>query len=173
MIGGLPSVDKIDVEEDEVDQKEGEDSEHYSDEPGEHTHEELPLLAQLGLNSGDDNMSYDCEGIGESGDYTYEEVLVIPLAHAVIEPHAVVVEEVDAAIASAAVLAIDPAVTIAVLAEQYLIVLRGEDDLLVELGPFVVVDHPVSRVDQRGCCRAAHHRSPADSVEDDEHQLIL
>ena len=117
MVGGLPSVDKIDVEEDEVDQKKGEHCEHCSDKPGEHTHEEIPLLAQLGVNSGDDNMSYNCEGIGESGDDADEEVLIVPPAHAVIEPHAVMIEQVDTAIAGTAVLAIHPAVTIAVLAE--------------------------------------------------------
>ena len=46
---------------------------------------------------------YDCEE--EGGDDADEEEVIIALSHTVVEPHAVVVEGVDAAVAGAAVFA--------------------------------------------------------------------
>ena len=49
------------------------------------------------------NDDYDSEE--EGGDDADEEVVIVAFPHAVVEPHAVVVEGVDAAVAGAAVFA--------------------------------------------------------------------
>ena len=55
--------------------------------------------------------------IRESGDNAGQEMPIVSLPHAIIEPHAVMVEIIDAAIERATVLRIDPTVTIAEFAE--------------------------------------------------------
>mgnify|MGYP000988063572 CR=1 FL=1 len=63
---------------------------------------------------------YDCEE--EGGDDADEEEVIIALSHTVVEPHAVVVEGVDAAVAGAAVFAARTTVAVAEFAVEYFIV---------------------------------------------------
>ena len=95
------------------------------------------------------------QSVCESGDNAGPEMPIISLPHAIIEPHTVMVEIIDAAIAHATVLRIDPTVTIAKFAEWNLVIFWGERNLPI-VRPFVVIYHAVGRVYAR--CQTGRHR---------------
>jgi hypothetical protein len=94
----------------------------------------------------------DQKSIGKSRDDANEEILIVSISDAVVEPHAMVVEVIHAAIADLAVLAVSPTVAITMHAEKHLIVLWVEGCLAIVHRPLVTVDHSVSRVD-RSCAQ--------------------
>lgn len=68
------------------------------------------------VDAADDDVGDEYGSVGEGGEYADEEVGVVALAHAVVKPHTVMVELIDAAVAGAAVLAVGVAVAVAKLA---------------------------------------------------------
>lgn len=76
-------------------------------------------------------MDDDNKTIGEGGYYADKKVLVITISHAIIEPHAVMVEVSDAAITDSAVLAGSPAITVAVCAIKNVLRLPAETDVSI------------------------------------------
>ena len=108
----------------------------------------MSLVGVVRCCAAEHHLRYEDDSVCEGGDNADEEVAVVAFAHAVVEPHAVVVEAVDAAVAGPAVLAAGTAVAIAELAVQHLAEIWGEADFLVLPGPLVVVHHAVGRVSQ-------------------------
>jgi hypothetical protein len=113
------------------------------------------------------------QSIRESGDNAGQEMPIVSLPHAIIEPHTVMVEIIDAPIARATVLRIDPAVTIAKFAEENLVVFWGEGNLPIVPRPFVVIYHAVGRVDARcHACRHRHHQTEH-NVQRQQHRGVV
>jgi hypothetical protein len=77
----------------------------------------------------------------------------------------VMVEVVDAAVARATVLAARPAVAIAELTEQDLVILGGKVNLPVMPRPLVIVHHPVGRVTKCRRGRTCDHHNPKYDIE--------
>lgn len=117
-------------------------------------------------------MDDDYKPISECGYNADKEVLIIPLPNAVIEPHTVMVEFVNTAIAGSAVLAAGATIAVTVRAVEYLLDFRIETDLLIVDGPLVVVNHSVSRVNYRGQEGTYDHSHPEKGVEGDEDGIL-
>lgn len=118
-------------------------------------------------------MDNDDKGIGEGGNDAYYKGCVISLSHTVIEPHAMMVEFVDTAIASSAMLATGHTVAIAVLAEEHFVVVWGKNDLFIVTSPLIIINHSVSWVSESSKTTTYHHHRPKYNVEAEQRTIIL
>lgn len=107
---------------DQVEQQETEHNHQQPRQPSEHNHHDLGPLAEVDLKTANSHLNDHNHCVAEGRNDTDEEGNIVPFANTVIEPHTVMVELVDAAVAGAAMLGVRPAVAVTELAEQYFIV---------------------------------------------------
>ena len=110
-------------------------------------------------------MDDEYNSIAKGRDDADQKVSIIPLAHAIIKPHAVMIEVIDASIASAAVLTITIAVAIAVFAEQYFLVIWRKYYLFIKSRPFIIIDYSIGWVLDCRYGTGYYHERSKDDVE--------
>jgi hypothetical protein len=113
LVSTLASCQEIEMKGDKIEQQEAENAHHERTNPRKNNPEQLVPILIVNVNSADGYMDDEQHGVGKGGEYADKERAIVALADTVVEPHAVVVEVVDAAIAGATMFAPDAAVAVA------------------------------------------------------------
>ena len=101
LVGRDSLAHEVDVQGDEVDEEKGEDGVDASADPGQ---DEAEQVVDVGLLGGQNGQGYEVDHQHHKGaDDHREEVAVVGAAHTVVDPHAVVVEVLNAPVAGFAV----------------------------------------------------------------------
>ena len=117
LIGGLVGSVEIDVQDDEVQQQKAKDQQHQTKDPGDDDADQLRIIGKIYSKTADDHMHHHKQGKAKGRNDANKEVPVVSLSDTVIEPNAVMVEPIHAAIAHPAVLAVGPTIAVTVLAK--------------------------------------------------------
>ena len=140
---------KVDMQHYQIKQQKPKNCHHQSSHPRSHYFPQVLSHLIVYFEAADHHMNAYHNRKGKSADDAGHKSFVISFSYAIVEPHAMVVENTDASVATSTMLWCGPTVTIAKLTVQYFIVLRRKCYLFVETGPFIVVHDSICRISKR------------------------
>jgi hypothetical protein len=167
LVGGHVAGDEIEMQSDEIEKQKSEDDHEGGCYPRNYYFGQSCAITVIYDGAADHDVDDNDGSEAEGRDNADHKIFVVSLPDTVIEPHAVMVEEIDAAVAGAAVFAVCQAVAVAKLTVEDFVVFWRKDDFFVVAGPFVVVDHAVSGVGEGGH-RCGEHKGEEEEKGDGE-----